>query len=65
MALASGTGRDPILWTCARVIWGYAALHSCEIEIRHKPSLEIPLANTPALLLVGAAAVAAAATVRQ
>ena len=43
--LSSGAGRDPVLTACAREIWLYAATHSCQVEILHKPGKDLVLAD--------------------
>ena len=43
--LESGTGRDPTLCACAREVWLIAALHSTEVQIKHKPGVELVLAD--------------------
>ena len=43
--LETGTGRDPMLCACAREVWLFAAQKSTEIVIRHKPGVELVLAD--------------------
>lgn len=44
-ALTSGRTRDPILSACAREMWLQAALADHDIQIVHKPGIDIPLAD--------------------
>ena len=44
-ALQSGRARDPVLAACSRQMWLEAALKDQVFEIRHKPGVDIPLAD--------------------
>lgn len=43
--LSTGCTRDPILAACAREMWLQAAIADHDIQFRHKPGIEIPLAD--------------------
>ena len=43
--LATGAGKDSVLTACAREIWLYAARHSCQIQVLHKPGKDLVLAD--------------------
>ena len=44
-ALHTGRSKDPILGACCRQMWLEAALRDQLVEIRHKPGVQIPLAD--------------------
>ena len=44
-ALQTGRTKDPVLAACARQVWLEAAIGDHDIEIRHKPGKDIPLAD--------------------
>ena len=43
--LSSGAGRDTVLTACTRESWLFAATHSCQVEILHKPDKDLVLAD--------------------
>lgn len=44
-ALSSGRTKDSVLAACAREMWFQAAASDHDIQFRHKPGLDIPLAD--------------------